>query len=296
MYAKVFEQILDSSIARDCGMRRMFQDMLLLANSDGVVDMTFFAIAQRLVLPEDEVILQIGKLCNPDPLSRTPDEDGRRLIQLDPHRNWGWLIVNYQKYRDMKCENDRKRQVREAVRRHRASKQSVSVVIDCNQKDYSNQSVIKCNPKEKEKEKEKEEGIKTTLVAKLKKIVVVELPTCLNTDAFKTAWSEWNAYRKERRIAPYKPIGEKKQFKKLAEIGELRSIAAIEFSIRQNYQGIYEEKENGNRSNFNGKSAVYNSASTAAEVRAATSRTITAEAFLAERNGSGHKPNSEIPI
>lgn len=41
------------------------------------------------------------------------------------------------------------------------------------------------------------------------------------------------------------PLAVKKQFKKLAAIGEARSIAAIEHSIANGYQGIYEPNQPG---------------------------------------------------
>lgn len=120
MYAKIFAQILDSSIARDVGLRRMFIDMLILANSDGDVDMTPFAIAQRLVLPEEEVRTQISKLCLPDPDSRSKDMDGRRLVLIDDHRSWGWRIVNYDYYRKMVNEEGRRERNRESCAKWRA--------------------------------------------------------------------------------------------------------------------------------------------------------------------------------
>ena len=36
----------------------------------------------------------------------------------------------------------------------------------------------------------------------------------------------------------------------MAEWGESRSIAAIEFSIRQNYEGLYEETKTGGRNPY----------------------------------------------
>ena len=70
----------------------------------------------------------------------------------------------------------------------------------------------------------------------------VEIPESLQTDSFKTAWTEFEEYRKENRLKPYKPRGQKQLFKKLAEWGEPRAVAAIYYSMSQNYQGIYEEK------------------------------------------------------
>ena len=79
-------------------------------------------------------------------------------------------------------------------------------------------------------------------VKKRPKPPAVEIPESLQTDSFKTAWTEFEEYRKENRLKPYKPRGRKQLFKKLAEWGEPRAVAAIYYSMRQTYQGIYEEK------------------------------------------------------
>lgn len=52
-FAKIFPQIFDSSIARDLDVRTTFMDMLILADYNGVVDMTHDAIARRTNRPEE---------------------------------------------------------------------------------------------------------------------------------------------------------------------------------------------------------------------------------------------------
>lgn len=125
MYVKVFSQIFDSSIADDYRVRHLFEDMLKLANAEGVVDMTQEAISRRTGIPIEEVNTGITKLLAPDPKSRTPDHDGRRLVLLDEHRDWGYRIVNYAKYRSITNEQSRREQCRRAMKRHRAKKASV---------------------------------------------------------------------------------------------------------------------------------------------------------------------------
>jgi len=100
MFAKVFSSILDSSIADDWQMRVVFTDLLVLADKDGVVDMTAESIARRTNVPLDIVKDRLAKLELPDPSSRTPDCEGRRITRLDPHRDWGWRITNFVKYRE----------------------------------------------------------------------------------------------------------------------------------------------------------------------------------------------------
>jgi len=62
----------------------------------------------------------------------------------------------------------------------------------------------------------------------------------------KAPWGEWLTYRAQSKRKPYAALGAKKQIAALAQMGADRATAAINYSIRQNYQGIFEERTNGN--------------------------------------------------
>ena len=124
MFCKVFQQIFDSSIAVNCRTRHVFMDLLVLADSDGVVDMTVDAISRRTNVPMEEVETAIHELSEPDEASRTPDEDGRRLLPIDERRKWGWQIVNYAKYRAIRDEQARREYWRSYKKTERESKRS----------------------------------------------------------------------------------------------------------------------------------------------------------------------------
>ena len=83
------------------------QQMLVLCNSEGVIDMTPQAISARTSIPLDIITKGIVILSEPDPYTRAPGEDGRRIVLMDDRRPWGWLIVNYLKYRDLKSRQDK---------------------------------------------------------------------------------------------------------------------------------------------------------------------------------------------
>lgn len=153
MYAKVFSQIYDSSIAENYLTRLVFTDLLTLADINGVVDMTREAIARRTNVPLDMVCAAIAELEAPDPKSRTPDEDGRRIARLDQHRDWGWLIVNYQRFREIASEEQRRAKTLERVRKHRGKEP----VTQCNAPETL---VNACNAMQREREREREGGRK----------------------------------------------------------------------------------------------------------------------------------------
>lgn len=69
-----------------------------------------------------------------------------------------------------------------------------------------------------------------------------EVPFPFESLEFRMAWMAWLQDRKERKLKKYTTRGLKGQFKRLAKMGEQRAIAAIEYSIDQQWQGIFEER------------------------------------------------------
>lgn len=70
-------------------------------------------------------------------------------------------------------------------------------------------------------------------------------PARLDCREFHETWALWVSYRRERKLAVLKPTSIKAQFEEMASWGLERAIGAIRLSIRQNWQGIFEEKSNG---------------------------------------------------
>ncbi len=99
MYGKLFDQMYDGTLRESWEALVTFQQMIVLCDADGVVDMTTNAIASRTGIPSEIVAKGVETLEQCDPYSRTPDEEGRRIIRLDDHRPWGWSIVNHKKYK-----------------------------------------------------------------------------------------------------------------------------------------------------------------------------------------------------
>jgi len=99
-------------------------DLIVLADPDGVVDMTHEALARITNVPMERIKAAITKLETPDLKSRTPDYEGIRLKRLDDHRDWGWLIVNYARFRGTATEEKRREQTRDRVRKFREKQTS----------------------------------------------------------------------------------------------------------------------------------------------------------------------------
>ena len=107
-------------------------DLIVLAESDGTVDMTLEAISGVTRVPLDDLKSAISILEKPDPQSRTPDEQGARIVRLDEHRNWGWRIVNYEKYRLIRSTTDRKTYMRNLMREKRKGEKLAEVLTPAN--------------------------------------------------------------------------------------------------------------------------------------------------------------------
>lgn len=104
-----------------------FQQMIVLCDADGMIDMTPQAIASRTSIPLEIIEKGIKILESPDQYSRTPDQEGRRIELIDAHRPWGWHLINHEKYMRMQDADTVRQQTRDRVRRHREKKEKDQV-------------------------------------------------------------------------------------------------------------------------------------------------------------------------
>lgn len=118
MFVKLFTGILDSSIASNRTLRHFFTDLLLCADAKGYVIMTKEAIAKRTGASLKEVEWGLKELQKPDPLSKTPGFDGKRVEPL-PDSGYGWRIINYEAYRDIRDADQLREVTRKRVQRYR---------------------------------------------------------------------------------------------------------------------------------------------------------------------------------
>lgn len=141
MYVKIYSQVFDSSLAEDYQTRHVFMDLLVLADPEGEVDMTHEAIARRTNVPIAIIRDAIGKLTVSDVNSRSKDHEGKRLIPIDPERNWGWKIVNFRHYRNIKNEAARREYMRTYMAKKRAAERAVSKVVSTGKQNVNISSI-----------------------------------------------------------------------------------------------------------------------------------------------------------
>jgi hypothetical protein len=178
-------------------------------------------------MPLDECRDALARLASPDPLSRTPDEDGRRIVPLR-EGGYGWRLVNHGKYRDLRNQEARREQNREAQRRRRARAESPPVSTRQHASAVSAPTATATATAAK----------KTARTARAS----VSFPPALDTPKFRETWERWLAYRKEANYKRWTSISTQAALAGLAQVGVEAAIATIELSIANNWQGLFPER------------------------------------------------------
>lgn len=124
MFGKLFASMYDGSLRSKGPWEAIvtLQQLVILADIEGAVDMNCEAISSRTSIPLPIIEKGIQALMAPDPDSRNPGEDGRRIVLLRPNNAWGWRIVNYGFYRNLRSEEERRQHRREYHREYARTK------------------------------------------------------------------------------------------------------------------------------------------------------------------------------
>ena len=122
MYGKLFTQMYDGTLGTQGPWQALvtFQQLVILADQQGVVDMTPEALSRRTTIPIEIIQAGLVALEQPDPKSRTPDLEGRRIVRLSDDREWGWRVVNYLHYRAIRTADERREYMKNYQRERRA--------------------------------------------------------------------------------------------------------------------------------------------------------------------------------
>jgi len=102
-WTKLFSGIVTSSVwCEDHATVRVWVAMLATADADGVVEGSIPGFANLARVTVEEMRAAIERLSAPDPDSRTPDHEGRRIEAIEG----GWRVLNYAKYREKAQEKE----------------------------------------------------------------------------------------------------------------------------------------------------------------------------------------------
>jgi hypothetical protein len=115
-YTKLFNSIITSTIwTEDDKTRILWITMLALADKNGEVQASIPGLARVAGMTVADCEAAITKFLAPDPYSRTPDDEGRRIETIDG----GWALLNHGKYREMASRDEQKEAAAERQRRCR---------------------------------------------------------------------------------------------------------------------------------------------------------------------------------
>ena len=117
-YTKLFRSIAASTIVSEpLATRWLWITLLSQCDRTGCVYGSIPGLARLANISIPEVEDALASLMSPDPYSRTPDNEGRRLEAIDG----GWRLLNYAKYDAMRNEAERREAKRKWDRENRPS-------------------------------------------------------------------------------------------------------------------------------------------------------------------------------
>lgn len=220
-YTPLFSSLIAGTLCGRWPDIGLWPIVLSLSDRNGVVDVTPQYISSVTGLGLEEVIACMRRFCEPDACSRSPVDDGRRLVRLDNHRDWGWRIVNHALYRE------RARKAAYDAERTASGKDA--------QRKRVSRGVPRCPAVSGGVPRSPALQTQTQTQTKTQE---QEAPAAPGLDA--EAWEKWLEYRKKRKPA-IKPESMAAAQRELAAFGDQQAIV-VDHSIANGYQGLFEPK------------------------------------------------------
>ena len=226
-FTKLFNSILDSTIWQEPNETRiLWITMLAMCDARGEIQTSIPGLARRAGITLEECERGLATLSSPDAYSRTKEHDGRRIREV----SGGFELLNHGRYRQLlsheeRKEYNRKKQAESRAKQKEAVKEMSNFVNESQQCQHIAEAEYRLQIPEAE--------IKTGTNKK------EQLPPPFSSEQFATAWIGWQKYKSERRqkLTSSTISG---TFAKFTKWGEAKSIEAIELSISNGWQGLFE--------------------------------------------------------
>jgi len=219
-YAPLFDSIATGTLYGRWPDIGVWPLLLALSDKNGHLDVTPQYLAGVTGLPVADVILCMQRFCAPDPYSRSKTENGSRLVLIDEHRDWGWIIVNKAKYRE-------KARLLGKAEREVASGSNAKRLRDRR----GPPKTAAERPSDADADADKSKN----------KTVAVALDPVPGLDL--EVWNQWFTYRADTK-KPIKPPSIPAAMRELAKFGEMQA-EVVQHSIANSYQGLFAPKPNG---------------------------------------------------
>lgn len=134
-FTKLFSSITESTIwCEDAEVRIVWITMLAMCDKNGRVWGSIPGLANRARVSIEKAEEALQKFLSPDTYSRTKEYDGRRIEEIDG----GWRLLNHEKYRAMRDEEERKAYKREWIAKKRAEEKESVDNVDRSRPQYTN--------------------------------------------------------------------------------------------------------------------------------------------------------------
>jgi hypothetical protein len=126
-FTKLFSSITESTVwMLDAPTRLVWITLLAMADRKGRVHASVPGLANRARVTVEECQAAIQCFLSPDPWSRTPDREGRRIEPIDG----GWFLINHGKHMQLRDEETHREQKREWIANKRRRERSTNVTVE----------------------------------------------------------------------------------------------------------------------------------------------------------------------
>ena len=126
-FTKLFSSITESTVwCEPSSTRIVWITMLAMADSHGRVWASIPGLANRARVSIDECEAALQTFFAPDPYSRTPDNEGRRIEAIDG----GWRLLNHGKYRAIRDEESAKESKRRYINARREEERKAAEGVE----------------------------------------------------------------------------------------------------------------------------------------------------------------------
>jgi len=175
----------------------------------------------------------IDVLCAPDPNSRSVEHNGMRLLR---EGQFAYHVVNHEKYRALRNDDDRREYFRQKKAESRARLSGETVKVRSQRKSNCPPLSTAVTQPESRTRKQK---------AEQQKQEEPSFPTSLNTPEFRQAWADYKVHRRESKMKPLGATATKTRIAELEKMGPTASVEAIRRSIANGWAGIFPDNGNG---------------------------------------------------
>ena len=237
-YTPLFDSLVRGTLCGKWPDIGLWPVLLALADKNGEIDATPTYLASITGLEADEIQACLDRFCGPDPLSRSAEAGGARLVLLDPARPWGWRVVNHRKYREqarLAAKNAREVETGKNKDRLKDRRSPPATAAD-RRSPPPTPSQTQTHTQTEEKR-----GASALDYGQVEN---------LNLEA----WELWQAFRREQGFGKYKTLA---TAKKLATYPAAIQLATITESIEQCWQGLFPEKVSAQSSKISAAGSLY---------------------------------------